>query len=82
MRAQPTKTSVSHFRDREKPSVLTANNQNSRFFASRTPHDSPTLFSTGNTPVINLAMEGFFGRVKNTDNGNRAIDEGYRRKCA
>ena len=30
----------------------------------------------------NSAMEGFFGRMKNTDNGNRAIDEGYRRKCA
>ena len=30
----------------------------------------------------NSAMEGFFGRLKNTDNGNRAIDEGYRRKCA
>ena len=27
-------------------------------------------------------MEGFFGTMKNTDNGNRAIDEGYRRKCA
>ena len=30
----------------------------------------------------NSAMEGFFGRLKNTDNGNRVIDEGYRRKCA
>lgn len=30
----------------------------------------------------NSAMEGFFGGLKNTDNGNRAIDEGYRRKCA
>ena len=30
----------------------------------------------------NSAIEGFFGRLKNTDNGNRAIDEGYRRKCA
>ena len=30
----------------------------------------------------NSAMEGFFGRLENTDNGNRAIDEGYRRKCA
>ena len=28
IRAQPTKTSVSHFRDREKPSVLTASDQN------------------------------------------------------
>ena len=28
------------------------------------------------------ATEGFFGRLKDTDNGNRAIDEGYRRKCA
>lgn len=35
IRAQPAKTSVSHFRDREKPSVLTANDQNRRFFASR-----------------------------------------------
>ena len=30
----------------------------------------------------NSAMEGFFGHIKDTDNGNRAIDEGYRRKCA
>ena len=30
----------------------------------------------------NSAIEGFFGRLKNTDKGNRAIDEGYRRKCA
>ena len=30
----------------------------------------------------NSRMEGFFGTMKNTDNGNRAIDEGYRRKCA
>ena len=30
----------------------------------------------------NSACEGFFGRLKDTDNGNRAIDEGYRRKCA
>ena len=30
----------------------------------------------------NSAMEGFFGQIKDTDNGNRAIDEGYRRKCA
>lgn len=29
--------SISHFRDREKPSVLTASDQNRRFFASRTP---------------------------------------------
>ena len=29
----------------------------------------------------NSRMEGFFGTMKNTDNGNRAIDEGYRRKC-
>ncbi len=28
IREQPTKTSVSHFRDREKPSVLTASDQN------------------------------------------------------
>lgn len=27
----------------------------------------------------NAACEGFFGRLKNTDNGNRAIVEGYRR---
>ncbi len=37
IREQPTKTSVSHFRDREKPSVLTASDQNRRFFASRIP---------------------------------------------
>ena len=30
----------------------------------------------------NSAMEGFFERLKNTDNGNRAIVEGYRRKFA
>lgn len=30
----------------------------------------------------NSACEGFFATFKNTDNGNRAIDEGYRRKCA
>lgn len=30
----------------------------------------------------NSVMEGFFGGLKNTDNGNRVIDEGYRRKCA
>lgn len=30
----------------------------------------------------NAACKGFFGRMKNNDNGNRAIDEGYRRKCA
>lgn len=30
----------------------------------------------------NSAMEGFFGHLKDTDNGNHAIDEGYRRKCA
>lgn len=29
----------------------------------------------------NCRMEGFFGTMKN-DNGNRAIGEGYRRKCA
>ena len=37
MREQSTKTSVPHFLDREKPSVLTASDQNRRFFASRTP---------------------------------------------
>ena len=42
---QPTKTSVSRFRDREKPSVLTASDQNRRFFASRTP---PTA-----NPILN-----------------------------
>lgn len=30
----------------------------------------------------NSRMGGFFGRLKDTDNGNRAIDESYRRKCA
>ena len=44
IREQPTKTSVSHFRDREKPSVLTASDQNRRFFASRTlPTANPIL---------------------------------------
>ena len=32
--------------------------------------------------IDNAATEQFFGHVKDTDNGNRAIDEGYRRKCA
>ena len=54
MRAQPTKTSISHFRDREKPSVLTANDQNQRFFASRALHDSPFPCPTSSTPVIDL----------------------------
>ena len=45
IREQPAKTSVSHFRDREKPSVLTASDQNRRFFASRTP---PTA-----NPILN-----------------------------
>ena len=54
IREQPTKTSVSHFRDREKPSVLTASNQNRRFFASRTLHDSPFPCPTSSTPVIDL----------------------------
>ena len=30
----------------------------------------------------NGATEQVFGHIKDTDNGNRAIDEGYRRKCA
>ena len=30
----------------------------------------------------NGATEQVFGHLKDTDNGNRAIDEGYRRKCA
>ena len=30
----------------------------------------------------NAIAESFFGHIKDTDNGNRAIDEGYRRKCA
>lgn len=30
----------------------------------------------------NSACEGFFGRLKNTDNGNRAVGEDHRRKCA
>lgn len=30
----------------------------------------------------NAACEGFFGRLKNTDNGNRAVGEDHRRKCA
>ena len=37
IREQPAKSSVSHFRYREKPSVLTASDQKRRFFASRTP---------------------------------------------
>ena len=32
--------------------------------------------------IDNAATEQLFGHVKDTDNGNRAIDEGYRRKCA
>lgn len=30
----------------------------------------------------NAIAESFFATLKDTDNGNRAIDEGYRRKCA
>lgn len=30
----------------------------------------------------NAVAESFFATLKNTDNGNRAIDEVYRRKCA
>lgn len=30
----------------------------------------------------NACTEGLFGHIKDTDNGNCAIDEGYRRKCA
>ena len=30
----------------------------------------------------NGATEQVFGHLKDTDNGNRAIDEGYQRKCA
>ena len=32
--------------------------------------------------IDNGATEQVFGHLKDTDNGNRAIDEGYRRKCA
>ena len=32
--------------------------------------------------IDNGATEQVFGHIKDTDNGNRAIDEGYRRKCA
>ena len=32
--------------------------------------------------IDNGATEQVFGHMKDTDNGNRAIDEGYRRKCA
>ena len=53
-RAQPTKTSVSRFRYRKKPSVLTASDQNRRFFASRALHDSPFPCPTSSTPVIDL----------------------------
>ena len=54
IREQPAKSSISHFRYREKPSVLTASDQNRRFFASRTLHDSPFPCSTSSTPVIDL----------------------------
>ena len=32
--------------------------------------------------IDNGATEQVFGHLKDTDNGNRVIDEGYRRKCA
>ena len=32
--------------------------------------------------IDNGATEQVSGHMKDTDNGNRAIDEGYRRKCA
>ena len=58
IREQPAKSSVSHFRYREKPSVLTASDQNRRFFASRTLHDSPFPCPTSSTPVIDLGDGG------------------------
>ena len=54
IREQPAKSPISHFRDREKPSVLTASDQNQRFFASRALHDSPFPCPTSSTPVIDL----------------------------
>ena len=59
IREQPTETSIPHFRDREKPSILTDNNQNRRFFASHAPHDSPAPCSTSSTPIIDLGDGGF-----------------------
>lgn len=32
--------------------------------------------------IDNGATEQVLGHLKDTDNGNRVIDEGYRRKCA
>ena len=34
------------------------------------------------TCLDNACMEGFFGHLKDTDNGNRAVGEDHRRKCA
>lgn len=34
------------------------------------------------TCLDNASMEGFFGHIKDTDNGNRAVGEDHRRKCA
>lgn len=43
---------------------------------------APLRTSRKGNRLDNGAANQVFGHVKDTDNGNRAIDEGYRRKCA
>ena len=43
---------------------------------------APLRTSRKGNRLDNGATNQVFGHLKDTDNGNRAIDEGYRRKCA
>ena len=43
---------------------------------------APLRTSRKGNCLDNGADDQVFGHLKDTDNGNRAIDEGYRRKCA
>ena len=43
---------------------------------------APLRTSRKGNRLDNDAANQVFGHLKDTDNGNRAIDEGYRRKCA
>lgn len=43
---------------------------------------APLRTSRKGNRLDNNAANQVFGHLKDTDNGNRAIDEGYQRKCA
>lgn len=43
---------------------------------------APLRTSRKGNRLDNGTTNQVFGHLKDTDNGNRAIDEGYRRKCA